>query len=218
MMVKKVMKYFKVFAIVIMVTYVIIGFSIQHTPQSLQKETQLGKPYLFEKNTEYFGVLSDYATCDNTLYVLYEAKGILKCYDLSGNYLYSYCFFAHQNGRAELQRTSKELYLKDRQNNYYQVSNGEVIRFLHWEQNANEIKLLEKSFVSDSQKRTDVQGNTYTLRGAVIWKTDPNGSQTQIIHRPWILQFVSLKYLAISHFVCMILLAISLLYEKFGRN
>ena len=218
MMVKKVMEYFRVFAIVIMITYVIIGFSIQHTPQSLQKRTQLGKPYLFEKNTEYFGMLSDYATCDNTLYVLYEAKSVLKCYDLSGNYLYSYCFLTYQNGRAELQRTSKALYLKDRQNNYYQLSNGKVIRFFYFFQNADEIRLLEKSFVSDSLKRTDMQGNTYMLRGASIWKTDSYGNQTQIIHRPWILQFVSLKYRAISHFVCMILLAISLLYEKFGRN
>ncbi len=218
MMVKKVMEYFRVFAIVIMITYVIIGFSIQHTPQSLQKRTQLGKPYLFEKNQEYFGAITDYTICDNILYVLFDAKAVLKCYDLSGNYLCSYCFLAHQNGCAELQRTGKELYLKDRQNNYYQLSNGEVIRFLHWNQNADEIKLLQKSFVSDAQKRTDMQENTYKLKGASIWKTDPYGNQTQVIHRPWILQFVSLKYLAISHFVCMILLAISLLYEKFGRN
>ena len=218
MMVKKVMEYFRVFAIVIMITYVIIGFSIQHTPQSLQKRTQLGKPYLFEKNTEYFGMLSDYATCDNTLYVLYEAKSVLKCYDLSGNYLYSYCFLTYQNDRAELQRTSKALYLKDRQNNYYQLSNGKMIRFLHSKQNADEIKLLQKSFVSDAQKRTDVKGNTYTLRGAAIWKTDSQGNQVYVIRRPWILQFIAYKYIFILQIIWMVSIAASLLYEKFGRN
>ena len=218
MMVKKVMEYLKIFTTVIMAICVVLVFAMQHPPRSLQKKTQLGAMYLFQRDTEYFGAVTDCATCNNILYVLYEAKSVLKCYDLSGNYLYSYCFLTYQNGRAELQRTSKALYLKDRQNNYYQLSNGKVIRFLHSKQNADEIRLLEKSFVSDSLKRTDMQGNTYMLRGASIWKTDSYGNQTQIIHRPWILQFVSLKYRAISHFVCMILLAISLLYEKFGRN
>ncbi len=218
MMVKKVMEYLKIFTTVIMAICVVLVFAMQHPPRSLQKKTQLGAMYLFQRDTEYFGAVTDCATCNNILYVLYEAKSVLKCYDLSGNYLYSYCFLTYQNGRAELQRTSKALYLKDRQNNYYQLSNGKVIRFLHSKQNADEIKLLQKSFVSDAQKRTDVKGNTYTLRGAAIWKTDSQGNQVYVIRRPWILQFIAYKYIFILQIIWMVSIAASLLYEKFGRN
>ncbi len=208
----------KTSAIILFLAHILLLFITQHTPQSLQKETQLGRSYRFKIDEEYFGEITDYAICDNILYVLYEAKAVLKCYDLSGVYICSYCFYAHQNGYIELKFTGEDLYLKDRNNNYYLLNSDRVVRFLCKEQNKDEIMTLEKSFVSDSQKRTDMQGNTYKLKGASIWKTDPYGNQTQVIHRPWILQFISLKYFAISHFICMILLAISLLYEKFGRN
>lgn len=218
MMVKKIMEYLKIFTTVIMAICVVLVFAMQHPPRSLQKKTQLGAMYLFERDTEYFGAVTDYATCDNILYVLYEAKSVLKCYDLSGNYLHSYCFLTCQNGRAELQRTNTELYLKDRENNYYQLSNGKMTRFLHRNQNADEIKILQKSFVSDAQKRTDAKGNTYTLLGAAIWKTDSQGNQVYVMQRPWILQFIAYKYIFIFQIIWMVLIAVSLLYEKFGRN
>ena len=54
MMVKKVMEYLKIFTTVIMAICVVLVFAMQHPPRSLQKKTQLGAMYLFQRDTEYF--------------------------------------------------------------------------------------------------------------------------------------------------------------------
>ena len=79
MMVKKVMEYLKIFTTVIMAICVVLVFAMQHPPRSLQKKTQLGAMYLFQRDTEYFGAVTDCATCNNILYVLYVIYGVCVC-------------------------------------------------------------------------------------------------------------------------------------------
>lgn len=174
---------FSLFILLILNNFILLVVE-PHVSSSLRGKAEDEKPYYFENNAQYWGDLSDYAVCGDCLYMLYDMKNILKCYDLYGNYMHSFYLTDFKNGEASLLRVGDLLYLVSKKHDLLQFSNGIFQRFLDSDADRDEILSITEMQSTITEKRTSGDGSTFTMKGASIWKTDADGNQICIVYRP----------------------------------
>lgn len=145
-----------------------------------------GNPHYFENDRLYWGAISDYAICGERLYLLYDEKEVMQCYDLSGNYLCSYSFCFSQNGSAALHTDGSNLFLEDRKANFYVFSPERGFQaYYARENNIEEIESCSERFFSRAAARTAENGERFELKWASIYKTGRDGTTEKVVARPF---------------------------------
>ncbi len=151
---------------------------------TIRKNALEGEPYRYTSQFSGTAGLTDYCIQDKYAYLLFEGVGILKVYDLSGNYLHSFAFYTVKNGSSMLHADTTRVYLEDQLDNIYCFSDGEFKKFY-----SNQSKLCPKQF-NDYQKRISSDAVQYKKKWASIIAVMPNGTQKTIVSRPFYLVWV----------------------------
>lgn len=119
---------------------------------------------------------------ETQLFILYdENRGIVKIYDLHGNYQQTLLFYAHQNGAFRIAVVEDILYVRDKYNNIYIFENHSFSAFKERE---DALQILEDI---DFEK----QSNRYEVRTGSVWNTKDN---TCVIERPSYSSFYQNNY------------------------
>lgn len=202
MMDYKVFKILTIILCLILISNAILACVYSGTPLGIRTKGRKGQPYLFIDSGKYLGEITDVKACNNYLYVLYEAKSILACYDLDGNYQHSYYIDKEKNGQAEMYVLDDTLYLHARGHDFYLFNNGKFSQYFPY--NSDEAEQLFDHFYLTEQT-TESQKNEYFIHNGSVWKTTAN-VKTEIIHRPlWMVLFSPFVLWGMG-FACFILL------------
>lgn len=186
----------------------ILGTVSHCVPISVNGKATIGQPYYFEDSSARWGEITDYAICDNIIYVLYEEKEILDCYSTDGTYLHSYSLVLGEKGKSVLYTTNDVLNLKDRGSTFYTFNKGFF---------ADTYEISTAKLSSHIELLTGLQQSTtdgeYVLRGASLWQIE-DGISKEIVHRPgWMALFQGNALLLVGP-ICFIALCAILYYYK----
>ena len=156
--------------------------SIATSPATIIRgQVKLGEPYRFTQRKIYFGHISQVMATDSVLYLLYDDKQVLECYDLYGNYLCSYGVYMQENGKAKLGHCAdSRIYLEDHRGNLYLFDGIEYLGFLDRRTDSAEIHQVEAS----AGERND---HFFAVRKASVYRQTQAGDWIEIIHRPLLL-------------------------------
>lgn len=113
------------------------------------------------------------ANDDTHLYLLDSDEGVLRVFDLDGNYLYTLAFYDYPNGAFMFAVKDRYLYVRDPHSHVYVFLEGEFIQFIERD-DANSI--LEN--VDFEKSSTD-----YVIKFASVWKVCETGDIC-VIKRP----------------------------------
>lgn len=139
---------------------------------------KFGEPYRFYQEREYFGCITQLMATESHLYLLFDDKQVLECYDSDGNYLCSYGFFLQEKGKAELGRCSNgRVYLEDYHGNFYLFDGIEYLGFLDKRTDGGKISKMTTSVGGDFD-------HLFAIRKASIYRQTEDGNWIEIIHRP----------------------------------
>lgn len=187
----------------ILLTNLLLFVFSQTKPQWLRGKATIGHPYLFTEQLEYLSSITDFAVSGNYLYVLFQGKGVLACYDLHGTYIHSYAFDMSKNGQAQLYTQNNKLYLESSEHGLYCFENG---IFTDYEKpELAKLAAIRESLGAATLADANKSSVQYQLRGASIWRIDENKS-VEILHRSkWLILFQGYTQLVI-HILCIILL------------
>ena len=173
-----------VFAIMMLCILLLIKSDSQ--PAELRKDAVEGKPFCFVRDVQYWSQLTDYCVKDNCLYVLFGDVGVLKIYDLNGQYIRSYAYRTTK-GASSLRMDSEYVYLFDQGSNYYTFASGEWVGFAGYSDYKTYLEKTDTLSPAEDQRKTD--DAQYDLRFASIYRKNADGSSTQVLHRPLYLMF-----------------------------
>ena len=187
----------------ILLTNLLLFVFSQTKPQWLRGKATIGHPYLFTEQLEYFSSITDFAVSGNYLYVLFQGKGVLACYDLHGTYIHSYAFDMSKNGQAQLYTQNNKLYLESSEHGLYCFENG---IFTDYEKpELAKLAAIRESLGAATLADANKSSVQYQLRGASIWRIDENKSVEILHHSKWLILFQGYTQLVI-HILCIILL------------
>ena len=198
----KVFKLLKIILCLILFANTVLAHVSSSTPFGIGSKATKGLPHLFTDSGKYLGEITDVKACSNYLYVLYEAKSVLVCYDLDGNYQHSYYIDKEKNGQAEMHVLDDTLYLHARGHDFYLFNNGKFSQYFPY--NSDEAKQLFDYFYLTEQT-IESQKNEYFMHNGSVWKTTATG-KTEIMHRPLWMVLFSPFVLWGTGFTCFILL------------
>ena len=187
----------------ILLTNLLLFIFSQTKPQWLRGKATVGHPYLFTEQQEYLSPITDFAVSGNYLYVLFQGKGVLACYDLHGTYIHSYAFDMSKNGQAHLYTKNDKLYLESSEHGLYRFENG---IFADYEKPAvSKLASIRESLGAATLADAEKSSVQYQLRGTYIWRIDGNQS-AEILHRSkWLILFQGYTQLVI-YILCIVLL------------
>ena len=197
-----------VFLLVLFAICFVLG-TISHCPPfNLIGKATKEQPYYFEDSSVRWSRISDFAVCEDKLYILFSDKGCMDCYNLDGTYLYSYAFDLGEKGKAELYVSNDLLYVKSRDLRFYRFQNGTFVDI--FDVSAKELASVLDSLTTNKQQVGDV---SYNLRGSSIWCETPPGSEI-ILSRPgWMAVFQG-SLLLIAGGVAFVLSCIALYFSR----
>ena len=186
----------------------VLGNISHSVPVRVRDKAIAGMPYYFQDNSAKWGEITDYAVCEDVLYVLYSGKGILDCYSLDGSYLHSYSIALGEKGKAALYANNNLLHLKSRELTFYTFKSGffeETYSVSATELHSNLQELTPAPrFFADAE---------YELKGASIWRNS-HGAREEIVCRPnWMAVFQGNTLMLLGSFSFMILWVI-IVYKK----
>lgn len=204
----------KVFVIIcslllcVMLMSFVLGNIMHMAPVGITGKALVGMPYYFQNDSLRWGEITDYAVCQDILYVLYGGKGILDCYSVDGTYLHSYSIVLGKKGKADLYASNGILHLKTKGLTFYTFEKGIFVDT--YDVSASELypklKALTGENLSDGE-------NKYELHGASIWKNS-GGIREEIVCRPaWMTVFQGSVLLFIGP-ICFIILCLIVYYRK----
>ena len=157
----------------------------QTSPKETREKADIGAPFYFVDTSTYWCAIADFAVCDECIYVLYESKSVLSCYNLNGAYLHSYAIRTMNNGKMQLYVEGDTVYLESREHYFYSFKGGKYAGFMKPDIESH-YDIVESLSAATVAHNAEVQ---YELRGASIWCFSQNGS-VKIIHRPaWFVLF-----------------------------
>ena len=193
-----------IFLLSISIICFVLGTFSNWPPLKLKEKVTQEEPYYFQDSSVRWGRISDFAVCEDKLYMLFSDKGLMDCYDLDGTYLHSYAMDLGEKGKAELYVNGDLLYVKAKDLKFYIFENGTFADT--FDVSAKELASVINSLTTNKRTMGDV---SYNLCGASIWRETPNGS-TELISRPgWMAVFQGslLSFVGGSSFVlsCAIL-------------
>ena len=186
---------------IVLINNVLFLISISQ-PQIIGKATE-HHPHYFVEYPEYLAPITDFAICDDFLYVLFESKGVLTCFDLDGRYSHSYAFRMGKNGEANLYVKGNNLYLESRIHTFYTFQDGKFIDF--FKPDISQISSIRKSLTESKDARLSKNGEEYQLIGASIWKKSNEISETILKRSKWMVIFQGNTQIYI-YFICFLLL------------
>ena len=172
-------------------------------PYKIKKSISRGNVYQFIDDEDYWSEIVDFCVKDDYLYVLFGYKGLLKVYDINGNYIKSFAVLNEGGGSCRLYMDPDYVYLLDEYYNYYLFKNTEFIRC---EKNPGKnapSNIDKSSFITD--KQLSDKGDVYYIKGASIYRKNAEGDSTLLIKRPVVLSvyqgsrlfFISLFFMCI---------------------
>jgi len=105
------------------------------------------------------------ANDDAQLYLLDADEGILRVFNLNGNYLYTLIFFDYMNGAFKLAVDNNRLYVSDPHGDVYVFDECKFNQF------------IERKDAKNSLKAIDFENNptNYEMRGVSVWKISETG-------------------------------------------
>lgn len=187
---------FRIIASILSVVFIACYMITFQEPVTLRGKGTKENPYMFSQNTWYSERVSELAVDGDYIYLLFPNKGVVKCYRTDGTYLHSYYFTQRSNGRMSLFRTDDALYISNRDDDFFRVSDGNVVEFLDRETPQAEAihSLVFHSGNADKtfQYITDSDGAKYTLEGmSIIRNAGASGEKTVIRIPLWTFFFSS---------------------------
>ena len=123
---------------------------------------------------------------ENRLYLLFNTLNIVKVYDLQGNYQYTINFSnRRRNGLSSLCAQGDEMYYRDTwdKSEIYYFKDDQFVKML----TDDEQSVLYDTAWQNGFRHEDDDGNTYYLSGVNIMKQMPDGTQTVLVARPFLL-------------------------------
>ena len=152
------------------------------------------------------GAVTDYLVCKDKLFMLWEKKDILKCYELTGTYLYSYSFPHIQKGASTLHTDGESVFLEDRVHNYYVFSaDSEFEEYIDGEEKKAKIK---ERFLDKKSEKIAQNGDSYQLPWNSVVRVSKTGAKETIISWPFWMGFFIKSCFWFITFLLMILIII----------
>lgn len=135
-------------------------------------------PVIIVRDDEFlFAGITQIAADEENIYVLFGSYSVVQVYSPDGNYKYSVAVYNHNNGRTRIAAKNGSLYICDKQDNLYQIQNGEFINFWPRENSREERNTLSLNSSDPA----------YEVRGASVWFKPDDGENRCVIDRSgWI--------------------------------
>lgn len=125
-----------------------------------------GTPVQFLEDLDIDAInIDQIADDDDYLYLLDAHKGILRVFDLNGNYLYTLMFYDYVNGAFKLAVKNSCLYVSDPHGNVYVFAEGEFNQFIERDDAKKDLENV------DFEKSS----TNYVIRSASVWKVCETG-------------------------------------------
>lgn len=172
------------FLLCISIICFILG-TISHIPPTKSKDkSQNIQPYCFWDSSIRWSAITDFAVCEDIIYVLFSGKGVMDCYSLDGEYLFSYAIDLGKKGKAELYLSDTLLFVKTKDFKMHVFENGVFVDT--FDVPVSELALTLNSLITSKQH----SGKTlYKLDKSSICQETTNGLE-KIISRPgWMVVF-----------------------------
>lgn len=157
--------------------------------EAIQSETtkgiaEEGTPIQFMKEKPCFNLeITDYASENDTLYVLFDANHELRCYSPKEGYLHSFRYRGYKGG-AQLYSDESHVYLADRGRYIYVFENGECIEYIDWDKNKQRVEDLEELLWNGKESVELKDGSlVFTQKTSLLIKS-PTGTETIIYRHP----------------------------------
>lgn len=165
----------------LMMAYMVLFYRIQQPTREIKSQVVDGQLFRFVSNDEYWSDLTDYCAKDGYLFALYDGKGVLKIYDVNGNYKES---FAYKTGKgsSSLYADENYVYLCDQDLNFYVFSGGQWIDYIGFADYGTYLSKLDTFAPKEAQRQTD--SGAFFVHSASIYFTDIDGTTYQIVKRP----------------------------------
>lgn len=196
------------FLLCVMLMSFVLGSIMHMAPVGITGIASVGTPYYFHDDSMRWGEITDYAVCQDILYVLYGGKEILDCYSLDGTYLHSYSIELGEKGKAALYTSNGILHLKTKGLTFYTFETGFFVDT--YDVSATELYPKLEELTGEHQSNGE---NKYELHGASIWR-NVDGIREEIVRRPaWMAVFQGNTLLLLGP-VCFIALCTILYYYK----
>ena len=197
-----------VFLSIIMFSCVLVGGISHCTPLYLHNIAPSSTPYSFNSLSQHLGEITDYAVCENVIYILFEHKNILDCYDLDGVYMHSFFVDLGGKGKAGLYVNNNRLYLKSRKTTFYAFEKGSFLESY----NVSTTDLYSEIQQLNGEKRT-VGNNKYLLRGASIYCENEEGMKMVVSRPVWTTIFQGPGILIVGA-ICFLAVCILIYYKR----
>lgn len=202
----RIAKFTTIFFCIVVITNTLLFLCSHSLPYGERVSAE--NPYLFINSPKYWSPITDIKVSEDYLYILYDNKCTLACYDLDGNYQHSYVFKMSKNGRSQMFIVDDILYIQAKGYDYYLLKNGHF--FQHFAYDSPEAQAIEDML--QDHHRTD---NNYYMRGSSVWKVTTDGAK-EIIHRPQWLVLINDNVQIAVYFLSLVTLV--LLYFLYWKN
>ena len=172
-------------AVVFLLTIAFMAlFYWAHQPsRELKSQMVDGQLFRFVSNDEYWSDLTDYCVKDGYLFALYDGKGVLKIYDVNGNYKESFAYKTGKGG-SSLYVDEDYVYLCDHNLNFYVISGDQWVDYIKYVDYGTYLSKLDTFVSKKAQRQTD--SGTFSVHFASIFFTDTDGTAFQIVKRPYL--------------------------------
>ncbi len=149
-----------------------------------RNNASVGTPYKFYEDKDYCSSVDKILPYNGNVYLLYERKSIIQCFDSNGTYMFSWAFAPYRNGTSDIFVSREGVFVfKDQHGNRYTFNEDGFLSFHRKESD---------EFVEDSN-------------------TDSNSCETAIVPRPFIF---SLFQKGINTLVFFLLLTLFIVLDK----
>ena len=213
MLLDKLIRVLTVFICVVLLLNIVLFINAHRTPVRVSGKATTETPYFFLDSRNYWSEITDILACGDQLYVMYDSKKILTCYDRDGNYLHSYLFSMANNGQTHLYSVKDTLYVETREHNFYSFEEGVFVNF--YSQNSSQAYELSNVLSElENDHQTD-RHEHYELRNASVWRVSKS-EQREVLHRSgWLVIFQGANQFIIY---ALCLLTLAALYFFIGKR
>lgn len=175
----------KVALVTLIVSFILGAISIVSFDDWLHP-MQNGVPTIYRDDHEYWSEADTPIVAGNRLYLLFERLNIVKVYDLQGAYQYTINFSnRRRNGISGLSAQGDEMYYRDSWDEYeiYYFKGDQFVKML----TDDEQRIMYDTVWKNGFRHDDDDGNNYFLSGVNIMKQAPDGTQTVLVARSFLL-------------------------------
>lgn len=167
--------------IVLLVLFIIarlLSFISGIRPFSLQAATP-GEPLIVTRKTDLLLTdISEIASDDDHIYVMFGHYCVVQVYSKSGVYQYTVSFYDNLRGVPSIAADQGRLYIVDKERNVYILCNGSLETFIpKGECTQKQAQEINCKFSANS-------GKDYTVIGSSVWFAPQGAAQYCVIHRP----------------------------------